>query len=128
MQVQTGVSDIVIAGGVDSMSQAPMYTLDARWGVRGTSGIRMHDSLGRARQTAGGKFHPVPGGMIETAENLRREYKISREAQDELAVRSQARAAAAIRNGNFDDEKYNAELGEDGFIRALRDEELFTKY
>jgi acetyl-CoA acetyltransferase family protein len=104
MQVQTGVSDIVIAGGVDSMSQAPMYTLDARWGVRGTSGIRMHDSLGRARQTAGGKFHPVPGGMIETAENLRREYKISREAQDELAVRSQARAAAAIHNGNFDDE------------------------
>jgi acetyl-CoA C-acetyltransferase len=104
MQVQTGVSEVVIAGGVDSMSQAPMYTLDARWGVRGTDGFRMHDSLGRARQTAGGKFFPVPGGMIETAENLRREYQISREEQDELSVRSQDRAAAAVAAGTFTDE------------------------
>lgn len=104
MQIQTGVSDFVVAGGVDSMSQAPFYSTSSRWGVRGTDGIQLHDALGRARVTAGGKNFPVPGGMLETAENLRREYKISREAQDELAVRSQNRAAAAVAAGLFKDE------------------------
>ena len=104
MQIQTGVSDVVIAGGADSMSQAPMYTVNTRWGVRGTDGFQMHDALGRARQTAGGTFYPVPGGMIETAENLRREFGISRQEQDELALRSQQRAAAAVAAGKFDNE------------------------
>lgn len=104
MQIQTGVSDVVIAGGADTMSQAPMYTVNTRWGIRGTDGYKMEDSLGRARQTAGGKFYPVPGGMIETAENLRREFGISRQEQDELALRSQARAAAAVKAGKFTDE------------------------
>src|SRR4029079_11363923 len=58
----------------------------------------------RGRVTAGGQNHPVPGGMIETAENLRAEYKISREEQDEYAVRSHQRAAAAAAAGRFDDE------------------------
>lgn len=104
MQVQTGVSNLVVAGGVDSMSQAPFYTVEARFGVRGTDGLRLHDALGRARLTAGGKLYPVPGGMIETAENLRREYKISRSEQDELALRSQLRAADAVASGRFSDE------------------------
>jgi len=104
MQIQTGVSDVVIAGGVDSMSQAPLYSVNTRWGVRGTDGFQMQDALGRARQTAGGKFHNVPGGMIETAENLRREYSIPRQEQDELALRSQSRAAAAVTAGSFTDE------------------------
>ncbi|MCC5697594.1 acetyl-CoA C-acetyltransferase, partial [Klebsiella pneumoniae] len=90
MQVQTGVSDVVLAGGVESMSTAPLYTTEARWGVRG-SGIQLHDSLARGRVTAGGKNYPVPGGMLETAENLRREYQISRDEQDELALQSQQR-------------------------------------
>lgn len=104
MQVQTGVSDVVLAGGVDSMSQAPLYTVEARRGVRGTAGLQLHDALGRARETAGGQHYPVPGGMIETAENLRREYSISRVEQDILALRSQDRALAAIDRGAFDDE------------------------
>jgi len=104
MQIQTGVSDVVIAGGVDSMSQAPLYTVNTRWGLRGTDGFLMQDALGRARQTAGGKFFPVPGGMIETAENLRREFTISRREQDELALRSQSRAAAAVSAGTFTEE------------------------
>jgi acetyl-CoA C-acetyltransferase len=103
MQVQTGVSDLVIAGGAESMSSAPFYTTEARWGIRG-SGLELHDGLARGRVTAGGKNHPVPGGMLETAENLRREYGISREEQDELAVMSHARAVAAQKNGLFDDE------------------------
>ena len=103
MQVQTGVSDVVIAGGVESMSQASFYTTEARWGVRGGA-LTLEDTLARGRVTAGGVNHPVPGGMLETAENLRREYEIPREEQDELAVRSQQRAAAALREGRFDEE------------------------
>ncbi len=100
MQVATGGSDLVIAGGAESMSRAPFYTVETRWGVQG-AGIVLEDALARGRVTAGGKHFPVPGGMIETAENLRREYQITREAQDELAARSHARAAAAMEDGRF---------------------------
>src|SRR2546429_2266668 len=86
MQVQTGVSDLVVAGGAESMSQAEFYALGLRWGVKAES-VALTDRLARARVTAGGVSHPVPGGMLETAENLRREYAITRQEQDELAVR-----------------------------------------
>jgi acetyl-CoA C-acetyltransferase len=103
MQVQTGVSDVVLAGGVESMSQAEYYTTAMRWGSRAEN-VTMYDRLARGRVTAGGVNHPVPGGMLETAENLRREYGISRAEQDELALRSHQRAVAAQRAGHFDDE------------------------
>jgi len=66
--------------------------------------VVMYDRLARGRTTAGGLHHPVPGGMIETAENLRREYGISRAAQDEYALRSHQRAVEAQQKGLFDDE------------------------
>lgn len=59
----------------------------------------MHDGLTRGRVTAGGQHYPVPGGMLETAENLRRQYGITRAEQDDLAVQSHRRAVAAQRNG-----------------------------
>ncbi|MEU1468117.1 acetyl-CoA C-acetyltransferase [Streptomyces sp. NPDC005761] len=98
MQIRAGFSEVVIAGGVDVMSAAPYYTHDGRWGIKGP-GLQLHDSLARGRVTAGGVNHPVPGGMIETAENLRREYGISRADQDALALRSQQRAARAAAEG-----------------------------
>lgn len=98
MQVQTGAQDLVVAGGTESMSNASFYSTDMRWGAART-GVTMHDSLVRARSTAGGRHYPVPGGMLETAENLRREYTISREEQDALAVRSHQRAVAAQESG-----------------------------
>jgi len=104
MQVQTGVSDLAIAGGVDVMSQAPFYTVDSRWGVAGTAGMLLRDALGRGRETAGGRHYPVPGGMLETAENLRRDYGIGRDEQDALALESQRRALAAVAAGHFTDE------------------------
>ncbi len=104
MQVQTGVSDVVLAGGAESMSNAPFYSTAMRWGTRSGPGVLLHDALARGRVTAGGTNFPVPGGMIETAENLRREYRIPREEQDELAVRSHRRAAAAAAEGRFADE------------------------
>ena len=103
MQVATGGSDIVISGGAESMSRAPYFTIDGRWGVKGP-GIMLDDSLSKGRMTAGGQHYPVAGGMIETAENLRLEYGITRQAQDELAARSQTRAAAAINEGKFSEE------------------------
>jgi acetyl-CoA C-acetyltransferase len=54
--------------------------------------------------TAGGVNHPVPGGMLETAENLRREYGIPRGEQDELALRSHQRAVDAHERGAFAEE------------------------
>jgi len=103
MQVQTGVADVVLAGGAESMSQAEYYTTSMRWGARAEN-VTFFDRLARGRVTAGGENYPVPGGMIETAENLRREYKISRAEQDELSLRSHQRAVAAQTEGRFKDE------------------------
>ena len=103
MQVQTGAADLLLAGGVESMSQAELYTSAARWGVR-SGGTMLVDRLVRSRVTAGGVHHPVPGGMLETAENLRREYDIGRAEQDELALRSHQRAIDAHERGAFAEE------------------------
>ncbi|TYQ09200.1 UNVERIFIED_ORG: acetyl-CoA C-acetyltransferase [Gordonia westfalica J30] len=103
MRIQTGVADMVIAGGVESMSRAEYYTESMRWGAKGAPAA-LHDRLARGRVTSGGKNHPVPGGMLETAENLRREYSIPRQEQDELAVESHRRAVAAIESGKFAEE------------------------
>ncbi len=98
LQVGNGDHDLVVAGGCESMSNVAFYSTDMRWGgARG--GVRVHDGLARGRTTAGGRHHPVPGGMLETAENLRRQYGIPRLEQDELAVRSHQRAVAAQKDG-----------------------------
>src|SRR5687768_12840514 len=104
MQVQSGASKVVLAGGAESMSNAPFYSTAMRWGVKAGPGLMLNDALARGRVTAGGRHHPVPGGMLETAENLRREYSIPREEQDEYAVRSHHRAAAAAKDGVFAEE------------------------
>ena len=102
-QVATGAARVVVAGGAESMSNVEHYALGLRTGVR-AGGVELMDRLDRARITAGGKDHPVPGGMLETAENLRREFGIRRDEQDELAVRSQQRAGAAHEAGRFAEE------------------------
>src|SRR3712207_9475520 len=83
------------------MSNAPFYSNAMRWGVKAGPGVLLADGLARGRVTAGGQNHPVPGGMLETAENLRREYEVPREEQDEYAGRSHQRAAAAAEAGRF---------------------------
>ncbi len=103
MQVQTGQADVVLAGGAESMSQVEFYTQGFRFD-HPPADLRLHDRLARGRVTAGGRDHPVEGGMIETAENLRAEFEIPREEQDELALRSHQRAVAAQEAGRFDDE------------------------
>lgn len=102
-EIVTGGAEVVISGGAETMSRAAFFNENIRWGIRGGN-VELKDSLTRGRLTAGGKNYPVPGGMIETAENLRRDYSISREAQDELAVESHRRATAATQDGRFAEE------------------------
>ena len=110
MMVQTGAADVVMAGGVESMSNVEHYTTDMRWGKRAGS-VTLHDRLdrGRERSQPEHRFGRI-SGMIETAENLARDYGISREAADAFALRSQQRAASAWAAGRFDDEVVAVEV------------------
>ena len=112
LQVQTGAAELILAGGAESMSQVELYSTELRWGAR-SGGARLEDRLARSRVTAGGAEHPVPGGMLETAENLRREYTIPRDEQDELALRSHRLAVAAQRGRLFASEIVPVAVGEE---------------
>jgi acetyl-CoA C-acetyltransferase len=104
MMVQTGAADVVVAGGVESMSNVEYYTTDMRGGARAGS-VTLHDRLARGRVMSQPiERFGVISGMIETAENLARDYQISREECDEYAAMSHQRAAAAWAAGKFDDE------------------------
>ncbi len=104
MMVQTGMSDVVVAGGVESMSNVEHYSIDVRKGVR-AGNLTLHDRLTRGRLMSQPiERFGVISGMIETAENLAKDYGITREAADAYAVQSHQRAAAAWAKGLFDDE------------------------
>jgi acetyl-CoA C-acetyltransferase len=112
MEVQTGAADVVLAGGVESMSNIELYTQDARWGTK-AGGVMLHDRLdrGRLRSQPEARFGVI-SGMIETAENLAAEYGITREQADEFAAGSQQRAAAAWERGAFADEVVPVEVAQ----------------
>ena len=104
MMVESGACDVVMAGGVESMSRIEYYTNDMRWGKRSGS-TTFYDRLDRGRE----RSQPVErfgyiSGMIETAENLVKDYGITREEADAYAVESHKRAAAAWDAGKFADE------------------------
>lgn len=104
MMVQTGVADIVIAGGAESMTNVEHYSTDMRGGKR-LGSTTLHDRLTRGRVMSQPiERFGVISGMIETAENLAKDYNISREASDEYAVMSHQRATAAWAAGKFDEE------------------------
>ena len=110
MMIESGACDVVLAGGVESMSNIEYYTTDMRWGSRSGS-TRLFDRLdrGRERSQPADRFGFI-SGMIETAENLARDYNISREAADAYAAQSQQRAAAAWNEGKFDEEVVPVEV------------------
>ena len=102
-QIMTGVSDVVLAGGTESMSNAVFYVRNARWGV-GTGNQVFVDALTEGQfmsqpQEMYGRFN-----MGNTAENISRIYGITREQQDAFSLESQRRAIAAIDSGRFKDE------------------------
>jgi len=104
MMVQTGACDVVLAGGVESMSNIEYYTTDMRWGRRaGTTQLYDRLDRGRERSQPEHRFGYI-SGMIETAENLAADYGITREDSDAYAAESHRRAAAAWAEGRFADE------------------------
>lgn len=104
MMVQTGAADVVLAGGVESMSQVEHYTLQGRTGNK-LGAIELHDRLTRGRLMSQPiERFGVITGMIETAENVAKDNGITREASDAYAVRSHRNAAAAWEDGKFDGE------------------------
>ena len=97
--IAAGDAEVVIAGGMESMSRAPYILKDARWGYRMGNGQLVDSMLNEGLTCAMGGCH-----MGVTAENVASRYRISREAQDEFAARSQRLAGAAIAAGLFDEE------------------------
>ena len=95
MAIKLGQADLVLAGGVESMSNVPYILDQARWGQRLRHGA-MIDLLWKSMQE-----YPVGGGMGLAAERLAEKYDLSREAQDELSAYSHQRAARAISEGYF---------------------------
>ena len=97
--IMAGEAECVVAGGMESMSMAPYAINSARWGARmnntSMTDVMVNDGLWDA-------FNNCHMGI--TAENVAEKYGITREMQDELALRSQTRAAAAIAEGKFKDE------------------------
>jgi acetyl-CoA C-acetyltransferase len=102
-QIMCGLSDIVIAGGAESMSQAPFYLRNARYGF-GVGNAEILDSNTESQPRA----QPIETyghlTMGLTAENLAEKYSITREEQDEFALLSQEKAERAISTGLFEDQ------------------------
>jgi acetyl-CoA C-acetyltransferase len=121
LEIATGNLDCVLAGGTESMSRLPYYLDGARWGYR-LGNQELVDGMYRD-----GFFCPLAKMLMgETAEILAAQYKITRDAQDEYALRSQTRAAAAVDGRRFDDELVPVTMeSKKGPNTFSRDEHLF---
>lgn len=97
--IMLGESDVVVAGGMENMSQAPYLLPKGREGYRMGDGKVVDSMINDGLWCACNDYH-----MGQTAENLSNKYEISREQQDEFAAESQKRAVEAIESGRFDDE------------------------
>jgi acetyl-CoA C-acetyltransferase len=104
-EIILGRANAVLAGGTESMSRVPYFAEGARWGMR-MGNMQLVDGMYRD-----GFNDPLSGLMMgQTAEKLARQYEISREQQDEFALRSQQRAEAAIKSGRFNEEVMALEI------------------
>lgn len=104
MEIQTGFADIVVAAGTENLSQLPYYIRDARWGTKMGHKTFEDGVLDILTWPLDGNHNGV------TAENVAREYNVSRQEQDEYALESHRRAIAAINAGKFVDEILPVEL------------------
>lgn len=124
MYVQTGQADAVLVIGVESMSNIEYYVTQMRWGSRAGS-VTLHDRLDRGRELAQpeARFGRI-SGMPETADNLARDYSITREEADAFALRSHQNADAAWSAGRFADEVISVAVpqGKKGVVTIGRDE------
>lgn len=104
MEIQTGFADVVVAAGTENISQLPYYVKDARWGARMGHKV-FEDGVIDILTWPLGPYH---NGV--TAENVAETYNVSRQEQDQFALESHLRAAAAIAAGKFKDEILPVEL------------------
>ncbi|HYX28009.1 MAG TPA: beta-ketoacyl synthase N-terminal-like domain-containing protein, partial [Pyrinomonadaceae bacterium] len=113
-KILLGRANIVLAGGTESMSRVPYFADGVRWGTR-MGAVDLVDGMYRDG------FNDPLSGMVmgQTAEKLASQYEINRDEQDEYAVRSQQRAAAAIEAGRFNDEIVSLSLWERAGVRGL---------
>lgn len=118
MEIQTGQADIVVAAGTENISQLPYYVKDARWGAR-MGHKNFEDGVIDILTWPLGPYH---NGV--TAENVAREYNVTREEQDEFALESHKRAVNAIKEGRFKEEILPVELkGKKGDITVFDTDE-----
>jgi acetyl-CoA C-acetyltransferase len=96
--IETGDAAVIVAGGAENMTMMPYYVRNARYGYRLGPG-ELEDGI---QHLLGDPFSKAPMGI--TAENLAEKFEVSRETQDQVAARSQQRAAKAIQEGKFKDE------------------------
>jgi acetyl-CoA C-acetyltransferase len=112
-KIMLGRANIILAGGTESMSRVPYFAEGARWGTR-MGHVDLTDGMYRD-----GFNDPLSGLVMgETAEKLAGQYEITRDEQDEFALRSQQRAAAAIKSGRFSDEIISVSLWERAGVRG----------
>ena len=118
-KILLGRANIVLAGGTESMSRVPYFAEGARWGAR-MGHVDLVDGMYRD-----GFNDPLSGLVMgETAEKLASQYEISRDEQDEFALRSQQRAAVAMAAGKFSDEIVPLELkGRKGEVSSFATDE-----
>jgi acetyl-CoA C-acetyltransferase len=122
MQIQTGNAEIIVAGGVESMSRAPFYLRNARYGYEAGNGELLDPNTeSQPRSQPEEIYGRLTMGL--TAENLAEKYGISREAQDRFAVQSQTRAIGAMDSGRFADEIAAVTLRERDAIRLIDTDE-----
>ncbi len=121
--IKSGDADIIVCGGTENMSAAPYAVPTARWGARMNNvqmiDVAVNDGLWDA-------FNNIHMGM--TAENIAEQYNLTREMQDEFAVRSQNRAEAAVTSGRFKDEIVPVEIPQRKGDPVIFDTDEFPKF
>ncbi len=121
--ISNGDADVILAGGVESMSNAPYILPNSRWGYRMGNGelvdTMIHDALTD-------KFHNIHMGV--TAENIAERWEISRDEQDKFALQSQQRAEKAQKEGIFNDEIVPVEIPQRRGEPTIVDQDEYPKH
>lgn len=121
--IKAGDTDIVVAGGTESMSMSPYTLPNQRWGAR-MNDVKVVDMM--IKDGLSDAFHQYHMGV--TAENVAKQYGVSREEMDEFSVRSQQRAEAAVKSGRFKDEIVPVEVPQKKGDPIVFDTDEFPKF
>ena len=133
-EIWCGQADVVVAGGVENMSRAPIYLRGTRWG--GNKNTLIDSNIEAGTTSAPAEIYGTGLSMPKTAENVAERFRITRQEQDEFAAESQHRAAAAIQAGYFKDEIVPVQVKErknefvfdtDEFVKPATTVEVLSK-